>query len=272
MNTDPELKPCPSYGTWNKGPANGGAGTAGPRSEEHPGGLWWDGDALLVVVEVTNNKTGEEWLEYHAVQIICDVEFFGVSSLNGDDDCGWPPESWSWWLRLPAFPDGEEIEAIQTGNPRAPITEQPVAQEECRTCKKQYSPSLLRSKLAAAERSLADADQNTASAIVDLRAAQERLAAVTQERDQYKRDFEALYGAASGPDHNADTLTPEQYGQTEGWRLLTKAEVGDYWTSHAEIEAFYRGKWDAYNMGNSPKFTYRTRLTVAELAALRGQR
>lgn len=102
------------FGVWYPGPENGGGGTAGPCSEKHPSGTWWDGDQLLVAVNVRNNQTGLEWTEYHAVQIVCDEESFSVEEIGTGDDIGWGPESWAWWMRIPSLPNDQSPDAGAT--------------------------------------------------------------------------------------------------------------------------------------------------------------
>lgn len=73
--------------------------------------------------------------------------------------------------------------------------------------------------------------------------------------------------------HNPDSLTPEQYGQSEGWRLLDADEVGDQFTNHSDgIEGFDGREWwgDGVYCGNSRRMTYRTKLTRSELREARG--
>jgi hypothetical protein len=104
------------FGVWYPGPETGGGGTAGPATEKNPGGTWWDGDCLFVVVNVLSNKTGEEWTEYHAVQIVCDEESFWVKGLGGDEDMGWGPECWAWWMRIPSLPNSFSASWDATGS------------------------------------------------------------------------------------------------------------------------------------------------------------
>ena len=98
----------PTAPFWNKGPALGGGGTAGPCTERWPSGLWVDGDTLLIAVEVTNRKTEDTRWEYAAVSISCDQHYFEVNDMStgeGYDD--WDPASWSWWARIPSLPNAQ---------------------------------------------------------------------------------------------------------------------------------------------------------------------
>lgn len=115
-----------------------------------------------------------------------------------------------------------------------------------------------------------------------------QLAAVTQERDNYAAvmDNEASIPKGShikvtemqiaDPDHNPDNLFPEQYGAADGWRLLKRSEIREDGpsTTFKEIEryfAFPKPVWEAGYYGASECVTYRTILSVAELAALRAK-
>lgn len=70
---------------------------------------------------------------------------------------------------------------------------------------------------------------------------------------------------------NPDNLSPEQYGAADGWRLLKRSEIGRYEVSeHVEMLGC-NGQWSSFWCGNSPTRTYRTRLSVVELAALRAK-
>lgn len=104
LKAQPQTLPRPDEAAWIPGPANGGGGTAGPCTDKYPSGQWWDGDELLVVVDVRSNKTGEEWREYRAVRILCDEESFHVEQMDDGDDIGWEPESWSWYMPIPSLP------------------------------------------------------------------------------------------------------------------------------------------------------------------------
>lgn len=80
---------------------------------------------------------------------------------------------------------------------------------------------------------------------------------------------------ASAKTHNPDGLTPEQVGVTDGWRLLDEDEIiKHYVLNFFGIELWKCGRWDAANgntwKGNSKTYTYRTRLTRAELRKARG--
>lgn len=70
--------------------------------------------------------------------------------------------------------------------------------------------------------------------------------------------------------HNPAGLTPEQVGVAEGWRLLDRDEIVPR-ESTTKIEGwdFNYFFWDRPSWsGSCPRFTYRTRLTRAELAQL----
>jgi hypothetical protein len=79
---------------WHPGPANGGVGTAG--KNEAGVSQWYDGDRLLVVVEI---NTGER--EIVCLDVIADEERF-ETRLAGTDELysAFLPEDWSWWAKL----------------------------------------------------------------------------------------------------------------------------------------------------------------------------
>jgi endonuclease YncB( thermonuclease family) len=82
--------------SWQKGPANGGVGTAGER-----GGVsqWYDGDLLLIIVETNSGR------EIAVVGISCDEDWFSVTDKStGDEYDAWAPEQWAWWARLTDLP------------------------------------------------------------------------------------------------------------------------------------------------------------------------
>ena len=68
--------------------------------------------------------------------------------------------------------------------------------------------------------------------------------------------------------HNPDNLTPEQYGASEGYRLLDEDEIKDRTKIHEEIEVHCDGNWAKDNFGWSKFKTYRTKLSREELAKL----
>jgi len=69
--------------------------------------------------------------------------------------------------------------------------------------------------------------------------------------------------------HNPDNLTEEQVLVELGWRLLDKDEIKDREHSYRQIEMWMDGDWDDdESSGNCDLYTYRTRLSREELAAL----
>jgi hypothetical protein len=75
--------------------------------------------------------------------------------------------------------------------------------------------------------------------------------------------------------HNPDGLTPEQWGHSDGWRLLDEDEVCDRpKQNYKEIQRWgdtnkYRHDWNPRGYeGSSPIATYRTRLSRSDLAAI----
>lgn len=126
------------------------------------------------------------------------------------------------------------------------------------------------------ESQVENADVNLEQVKLSLRA---QLAAVTQERDKAIRDYNDIFSVAKtvvedDPDHNPDNLSPEQYGAADGWRLLKRSEVlpNTEWPELTEIELWDDEEWDNSDWsGTMASLTYRTRLSVAELAALRAK-
>lgn len=69
--------------------------------------------------------------------------------------------------------------------------------------------------------------------------------------------------------HNPDNLTPEQYGKSEGYRLLDEDEIKVRTHYHKEIEVYWVNKeWIKGNKGGGEFSTYRTKLSREELAKL----
>lgn len=97
----PEVLPpavCSAFaaGPWQKGPANGGVGTAGEK-----GGVsqWYDGDLLMIVVETTRGR------EIAVVRISCDEDWFSVTDTStGEEYDAWDPEQWAWWALINEAP------------------------------------------------------------------------------------------------------------------------------------------------------------------------
>ena len=113
-----------------------------------------------------------------------------------------------------------------------------------------------------------------------------QLAAVTLERDNLAAWKEwALAGTTPkkaveymlsnpDPDHNPANLTPEQYGAADGWRLLKRSEIHTRGEQIPEIECWNRAykNWITHRFyGACDDEVYRTRLSPAELAALRAK-
>jgi len=74
------------------------------------------------------------------------------------------------------------------------------------------------------------------------------------------------------PVHNPDNLTPEQYGASEGYRLLYADEIIKRKRRYKEIEAWddvcYKNWGSVPHSGDSFGLTYRTKLSRKELAKL----
>lgn len=71
--------------------------------------------------------------------------------------------------------------------------------------------------------------------------------------------------------HNPDGLTPEQYGATDGYRLLDEDEIKERYDSFY-IEKYVKAKpyyWSKNEWsGNEKTYTYRTKLSREELTKL----
>jgi hypothetical protein len=84
---------------WRKGPAQGGEGTAGKNEAGVP--QWYDGDHLMIIVEVKNDRTGDEHREIAVVYLNADEDLFEVRDASTHDIYdAWGPESWSWYAKL----------------------------------------------------------------------------------------------------------------------------------------------------------------------------
>jgi hypothetical protein len=84
--------------TWHKGPALGGVGTAG---EDNGVAQWYDGDHLIIIVDVKNQRTGDEYRETAVVYLNADEDVFEVRDASTHDIYdAWSPEAWSWWAKL----------------------------------------------------------------------------------------------------------------------------------------------------------------------------
>jgi len=77
-------------------------------------------------------------------------------------------------------------------------------------------------------------------------------------------------GEAFHVPYNPRELTPEQYGASEGYRLLDKDEIKYRVNPYKEIEAWDKNdnRWDVEFSGSSKANTYRTKLSREELAKL----
>lgn len=73
------------------------------------------------------------------------------------------------------------------------------------------------------------------------------------------------------PEHNPDHLTPEQIGTSEGWRLLNEDEYIYKPPTAGSLERMEKGRWVSGNfIGSDTGWTYRTKLSPAELRKARG--
>ena len=94
----------PQPGIWRRGPALGGGGTAGPPDENNPCGQWFDGDHLLLAVNVWTVDVG--WtVEYFPVRIHCDESMLTIEGMGDTEDTGWGIRNVSWWMLLPPLPE-----------------------------------------------------------------------------------------------------------------------------------------------------------------------
>lgn len=70
--------------------------------------------------------------------------------------------------------------------------------------------------------------------------------------------------------HNPDNLTDEQVQTAEGWRLLDEDEIELNSLRDIDVkEIWYMDKWNPASC-KFPEYTYRTRLSRAELRKARG--
>lgn len=70
--------------------------------------------------------------------------------------------------------------------------------------------------------------------------------------------------------HNPDNLTPEEWGEDEGWRILCDDERPfDYGSKSRNVQMWCNGTW-IWADGESEICTYRTRESRASLRRLRG--
>lgn len=77
---------------WHKGPAEGGTGTAG---KENGVDMWWDGDALLIVVGTSLDR------EIALVSVNADEDQLSLTCLNtGECFDAWTLSDVSWWAKL----------------------------------------------------------------------------------------------------------------------------------------------------------------------------
>lgn len=67
--------------------------------------------------------------------------------------------------------------------------------------------------------------------------------------------------------HNPDGLT--DLGQSDGWRLLDEDEIKPRYSSSVQIEKWEFPQWNNQSWrADCPRYTYRTRLSRADLAAI----
>ena len=85
---------------WHPGPAVGGTGTVLPGLWPQPGDppqqwKWWDGDLLLVVVDLYSTR------EIRMVRVSADGDHLAfLDPHTQDDDFGYGSEDIAWWAKL----------------------------------------------------------------------------------------------------------------------------------------------------------------------------
>ena len=93
MKTEP-VTPITVPLVWHPGPANGGGGTAQDERPEAKHSWWWDGDLLLIVVELKS----EDFVRL--VHVNADGDMLSFQDPDTDDDIGYGPEDISWWAKI----------------------------------------------------------------------------------------------------------------------------------------------------------------------------
>lgn len=79
---------------WNKGPANGGTGTYG--EDNGVGSRWWNGEKLLIVIDLENGRN-----ETHLVIVSADGDnAYLKETLTEDIIFDFTFDDISWWARI----------------------------------------------------------------------------------------------------------------------------------------------------------------------------
>ena len=80
--------------TWHPGPAIGGGGTAQHEHPESKYSFWWDGELLLIVVELQN----EDFVRL--VRVNADGDLLSFQDPDTEDDVGYSADDISWWAKI----------------------------------------------------------------------------------------------------------------------------------------------------------------------------
>ena len=79
---------------WHPGPANGGGGTAQDERPEAKHSWWWDGDLLLILVELQS----EDFVRL--VRVNADGDLLCFQDPDTEDDVGYSADDISWWAKV----------------------------------------------------------------------------------------------------------------------------------------------------------------------------
>lgn len=79
---------------WHPGPAIGGGGTAQDEHPEAKNSWWWDGDLLLILVELQSEDL------VRLVQVNADGDLLCFQDPDTEDDVGYSADDISWWAKV----------------------------------------------------------------------------------------------------------------------------------------------------------------------------
>ena len=89
---------------WHPGPANGGGGTAQDQRPEAKHSWWWDGDLLLILVELQS----EDFVRL--VRVNADGDLLCFQDPDTEDDVGFSADDISWWAKvMDSLPTNDKI-------------------------------------------------------------------------------------------------------------------------------------------------------------------
>lgn len=91
---------------WHPGPAIGGGGTAQDEHPEAKNSWWWDGDLLLILVELQSEDL------VRLVQVNADGDLLCFQDPDTEDDVGYSADDISWWAKvMDSLPTNVDVEA-----------------------------------------------------------------------------------------------------------------------------------------------------------------